>query len=158
MKGMNKLAVVATALLTAIPPLALPTSAAAQDRDRDRSDRYDRGDRYDRSDGYYRRDRDYRRDDRYYGHREAWRHDRYNGYYLDGRFHYGPPPSRYYSHRGYRPAYRAWRRGDRLPAYYRSRYAVIDDYYRHDLRRPPRGYHWVRDDRGEFLLVAIATG
>ena len=26
------------------------------------------------------------------------------------------------------------------------------------LRRPPRGYHYVRDDRGDYLLVGIATG
>ena len=32
------------------------------------------------------------------------------------------------------------------------------DYDRYGLRRPPRGYHYVRDDRGDYLLVGIATG
>jgi Ni/Co efflux regulator RcnB len=50
-----------------------------------------------------------------------------------------------------------WRRGERLPAYYHRHYARVD-WRRHHLRRPPRGYHWVRDDRGEYLLVGIATG
>jgi Ni/Co efflux regulator RcnB len=147
---MRKLAVVAAAFLTAIPPLALPAPAAAQDRDRSWRDRDDRGDRYDRRDRSDRRERRARR--------EAWRRNAHNGYYVNGRFFYGPPPARYYSYRSYRPAYRAWRRGDRLPAYYRSRYGVIRDYDRYHLRRPPRGYHWVRDDRGDYLLVGIATG
>jgi Ni/Co efflux regulator RcnB len=151
MAAMKKLAVVAAAFLTAIPPLALPAPAAAQDRDRDWRDR-DRSDRYDR------RDRDDRRGRRDRGRHEGWRRGVHNGYYVNGRFFYGPPPARYYSYRSYRPAYRAWRRGDRLPAYYRSRYIVIRDYDRYDLRRPPRGYHWVRDDRGNYLLVGIVTG
>ena len=45
-----------------------------------------------------------------------------------------------YDTRGYAPTY------------------VVNDYYDYDLRQPPRGYHWRRDDRGDFLLVAIATG
>ncbi|MCF5935117.1 RcnB family protein, partial [Xanthomonas perforans] len=35
---------------------------------------------------------------------------------------------------------------------------VVNDYDRYDLRRPPYGYRWQRDDRGNLLLVAIATG
>jgi Ni/Co efflux regulator RcnB len=54
--------------------------------------------------------------------------------------------------------YRGWRRGDRLPRYYRDRYVVIHDYHRYGYRHPPRGYHYVRDDRGDLLLVGIATG
>ncbi|QRP65597.1 RcnB family protein [Rhodanobacter sp. FDAARGOS 1247] len=50
-----------------------------------------------------------------------------------------------------------YRRGGYLPVEYRTRYVVTD--WRHDrLRPPPRGYHWVRSDNGDFLLVAIATG
>jgi Ni/Co efflux regulator RcnB len=57
-----------------------------------------------------------------------------------------------------RYGYHAWRRGDRLPAYYRDHYHPVD--YRHyRLRPPPRGYHYVyNDDRDEYLLVGIATG
>jgi Ni/Co efflux regulator RcnB len=154
---MKKLAVIAAAFLTAIPPLALPAPAAAYDdrdrrshwRDRDRDDHRSRRhrDRWDRDDRRHRRHR-----------ADRWERRRHNGYYYGGRFHYGPPPSRYYSHRSYRPAYRAWRRGDRLPGYYRSRYGVVRDYHRYHLRRPPRGCHWVRDDRGHYLLVGITTG
>ena len=51
----------------------------------------------------------------------------------------------------------AWRRGDRLSAYQRSHFRQVD-YRRAHLRAPPRGYHYVRDDRGELLLVGLATG
>ena len=95
--------------------------------------RYDRrddhGDRHDRD-----RDRYVRHDGprgHAYGHYKNW-HDR-------GR------------HEGW------YRRGGYLPVEYRTRYVVTD--WRHDrLREPPRGYHWVRSDNGDFLLVAIATG
>ena len=47
-----------------------------------------------------------------------------------------------------------WERGHR---YYGPSYVVRDyGYYR--LRPPPRGYHWVRDDNNDLLLVAITTG
>ncbi|MGE3866879.1 MAG: RcnB family protein, partial [Hyphomonadaceae bacterium] len=51
-----------------------------------------------------------------------------------------------------------WRAGYRVPAYYAGPRYVVYDYGRYRLRPPPRGYHWVRDDRGDFLLAAIATG
>lgn len=48
-----------------------------------------------------------------------------------------------------------WRRGE----HYRSdRVVVVRDYRTRHLRAPPRGYHWVRGDSGQFLLVALATG
>jgi Ni/Co efflux regulator RcnB len=54
-----------------------------------------------------------------------------------------------------------WRKGERLPADYRgahSRYEVAD-WRAHKLRQPPRGYHWVRDDRtNDYVLAAVATG
>jgi Ni/Co efflux regulator RcnB len=113
------------------------------------------------------RDRDYdnwddRRDERRRyreGYRDGRRHERWdnrrhNGYWHDGRWYYGPPPREW---RDVRYDYRAWRRGDRLPRYYRDQYVVVD-YRRHGLRAPPRGYHYVRDDRGDYLLVGIATG
>lgn len=51
-----------------------------------------------------------------------------------------------------------YKKGGHMPSEYRgSRYVVTD--WRHDhLREPPRGYHWVRSDNGDFLLVAVATG
>jgi len=49
---------------------------------------------------------------------------------------------------------RRWARGQHLPGAYRG-HAV--DYRRHQLRRPPRGYHWVQVD-DDYVLSAIATG
>ncbi len=50
-----------------------------------------------------------------------------------------------------------FRRGDRLPAEYRNRQYVVDDWRDHHLSAPPRGYHWVQTG-GDYVLVAIATG
>jgi Ni/Co efflux regulator RcnB len=112
----------------------------------DRNDRVSdrRGDRDDRWD---RRDRDDRRGNR-------WDNQRHNGYSYNGRWYYGAPPAHY---RGYQAGYRDWRRGDRLPSYYQTRYRHVD-YRREHLRAPPRGYRYVEDDRGDMLLVGIATG
>lgn len=152
----NKLALMAVAAATAFSPmLAAPAYA---------HDRHDRGwSRDDDRRGDWRRDRrhDRRDDHRHYrdGYREGrWDARRHNGYSYNGRWFYGPPPSAYYGRSGYHPGYRAWRRGDRLPSYYRDRYVVVRDYHRYGYRHPPRGYHYVRDDRGDILLVGIATG
>jgi len=48
-------------------------------------------------------------------------------------------------------------RGERLPAEYRHRQYVVDDWRGHNLSAPPRGYHWVQTG-GDYVLVAIATG
>lgn len=48
-------------------------------------------------------------------------------------------------------------RGDRLPAEYRHRNYVVDDWRGHHLSAPPRGYHWVQSG-ADYILVAIATG
>ena len=156
---MKRFATVALAAATLIAPLGVPTVAAAQDR----HGRYgDDHDGYDRDgDG---RDRDWRRDgrrDRWdrreHRRHERWERSRHNGYTYRGRWYYGPPPVAYYEDPYYSPGYRAWRRGDRLPSYYRSNYREVD-WRRYGYRAPPRGYHYVRDDRGETLLVGIATG
>ena len=47
-----------------------------------------------------------------------------------------------------------WRRGYR----YRGPTYVVRDYGYYRLRQPPRGYHWVRADNNDYLLVAMATG
>jgi len=162
------LALAALAAATFAAPLALAPEAAAQHRG-DRYDRHDRDDDRDyRRDRRDRRDRDWddrddRRDERRAyrrgyrdGHRaDRWDDRRYNGYHYNGRWYYGPPPRHWRDHARY--DYRQWRRGDRLPSYYREHYRPVDyRYYR--LRPPPRGYHYVRDDRGDYLLVGIATG
>jgi Ni/Co efflux regulator RcnB len=168
---MKRLAMAALAAATFAAPLALPTEAAAQHRG-DRDGRWDRDGDYDNRDDRrderraYRegrrdgrdaeRRRDYR-DDRRDARRHArWDDRRYNGYSYRGQWYYGPPPAAHRAYADYN--YRGWRRGDRLPRYYRDRYVVVRDYDRYGYRHPPRGYHYVRDDRGDLLLVGIATG
>ncbi|MBK5105817.1 MAG: RcnB family protein [Burkholderiales bacterium] len=51
----------------------------------------------------------------------------------------------------------AFRRGGRLPAEYRQRNYVVNDWRGHHLSAPPRGYHWVQSGR-DYVLVAVATG
>jgi Ni/Co efflux regulator RcnB len=140
---MKRFATMALAAATALAPLVAPADASAQqwrhndrhDNDRGRRDDH-RGDRHDN---------------------DRWDRSRHNGYTYNGRWYYGPPPAAYYGRPGYSPGWHAWRRGEYLPGYYRNSYREVD--WRHyRLRPPPRGYHWIRDDRGEFLLVGIATG
>jgi Ni/Co efflux regulator RcnB len=47
-----------------------------------------------------------------------------------------------------------WERGHR----YDGRVVIVNDYRTRRLREPPRGYHWVRADNNDLLLVAITTG
>lgn len=144
---MNKhLKTAALAALVMASPLAMVGTASAQTGSYNRGDRHDtRNDRNDR--------RNDRRDDR---RAERWNQRQHNGYYMNGRFYYGQPNASVMNRRDYRPAYQQWRRGDRLPTYARGYREV--DWRRERLRQPPRGYHYVRDDRGEVLLVGIATG
>jgi Ni/Co efflux regulator RcnB len=48
-------------------------------------------------------------------------------------------------------------RGDRLPAEYRHRQYVVNDWRGHNLSAPPRGYQWVQSG-GDYILIAVATG
>lgn len=111
--------------------MAAPDAQAAGDRD----DRRGHHGWDDRGRGH---DRDRRDDRRHYsaGYREGYR---------DARRHDRRPPH-------------GWARGHDYRRGYRGPVYVVNDYHRYDLRRPPRGHHWVRDDRGNYLLVAVATG
>jgi Ni/Co efflux regulator RcnB len=136
---MNRFNTFALAALVAMGPIAATSASAQQYRDR--------GDRHDN------RNNDRRDNNR----AERWNQRSHNGYYSNGRFYYGQPSAAIQARRDYRPAYQQWRRGDRLPTYARQHYREVD-WRRERLRQPPRGYHYVRDDRGEVLLVAVATG
>ncbi|MBE0614571.1 MAG: RcnB family protein [Burkholderiales bacterium] len=94
----------------------------------------DRGDRNDRG----------RREQVQRSEHQDRRHDerRYNG---GRRYERGAGPNH------------AYYRGDRLPAHYRHRSYVVDNWRSHRLSAPPRGYHWVQVG-GDFVLVAIASG
>lgn len=130
----------ALAALVMVGPLSVAGTASAQQY-------RDRGERHDNDRG---RDNNNRQAQR-------WNQREHNGYYSNGRFYYGQPSAAIQARRDYRPAYQQWRRGERLPSYARTQYREVD-WRRERLRQPPRGYHYVRDDRGEVLLVAVATG
>lgn len=150
---MKRFVTAALAAATLSVPLAMPAPAVAHERngyyrgDRDRDWDNDRGRDWRDGRGWNRRDN--------YHHR--WDRQRYNGYAYRGQWYYGPPPVAYYNDPYFDPGYRAWRRGDRLPSYYRDDYDEVD-WRDCGLSPPPRGYHYVEDDRGDYLLVGIATG
>jgi Ni/Co efflux regulator RcnB len=50
-----------------------------------------------------------------------------------------------------------YERGQRLPAQYRGRQYVVDNYRGHGLKAPPRGQQWVQSG-SDYLLIAVATG
>jgi len=156
--------------------LALATAASpAMARDHDRGHGNDQG----RGHSAYQDRGNDRRSNGDRGHRDHGNSYRGNGYRGDGRDHgrdrgdrvsyryVSPRPaySRGYSYRpsyrqAYRPVYRPqrWARGAR---YYGPGYGptyIVGDYGYYGLRHPPYGYGWRRDDRGDFLLVALATG
>lgn len=87
----------------------------------------------------------------------GWDRDHNNGYYTGNTWHYGTPSSSVQRRHDYRAGFQNWRRGQRLPAQYRSRYQEVD-YHSAHLAPPRHGYHYVRDDSGNVLLVAVATG
>lgn len=149
---MNRFVVGAVASLLALGTVAPAFADDHRGRGHDRREwRDDRGRGHDRHDRH-----DNRRDDRRHysnGYREGYRDDRYND-----RRYYAPPPPRVV----YRPApgygSYGWARGHRYREYYGGPVYVVNDYSRYSVRRPPRDHQWIRDDRGNLLLVAIATG
>ncbi len=105
------------------------------------SDRGDRGDRDDRGDNGRDNRRDNRRDER-------------PDYRSGARGFAGNDQLREW--RGAGPNHQFYR-GERLPAEYRNRQYVVDDWRGHSLSAPPRGYHWVQTGT-DYVLVAIASG
>lgn len=151
---MNRLVVVAMTTLLAIGATAPAFAAGDRGHDRSRHGWEDRGrghgHGYDRGHDRGRREwRDDRRDDRRHygaGYREGYRDARRNDYR-----HYAPPPRVVYRPYGFE-------RGYRYTQYYGGPVYVVNDYGRYQVRRPPHGHRWIRDDRGNLLMVAIATG
>lgn len=87
--------------------------------------------------------------------------DGYRRGYADGGFRAPPPPPmwRPLPPPPPRPAWGyGYVRGARYYDAYRGPIYVVDRYPDYRLPPPRRGYHWVRDDRGNFLMVAIASG
>ncbi len=86
--------------------------------------------------------------------RDRYDNDRGRPNYRDDRRR--PHDNRRWDERGAGPNH-DFRRGQRLPAEYRHRQYVVDDWRGHRLSAPPRGYHWVQTG-GDYVLVGIATG
>ncbi len=154
----NKLVKSGLPLLLALAAAASPAMARDHDRGHGSGQRHgqsayqDRGNRDNSYSGG-----NYQRDGRGYG------HDRGDSYRGENYRYVAPRPTygRGYSYRpSYRQAYQPqrWARGAR---YYGPGYGatyIVSDYGYYGLRHPPYGYGWRRDDRGDFLLVALATG
>lgn len=142
------LTVAAGAML--VGPLSTLSATAQEGRHDDRPKQAQDNDRHDNYERHgNKRWRDDRRDAR-------WDDSQHNGYYERSRWHAGPPPPTAYGRPGFQLGYQPWQRGQHL-GYYNTRYVEVD-YRREHLRAPQRGYHWVRDDRGDYLLAAIASG
>jgi Ni/Co efflux regulator RcnB len=62
---------------------------------------------------------------------------------------FAQPPHDWHGHK--------WHKGERVPAEWQGHDREVDWHHEH-LRRPPHGYHWVRDDDGNYLLAALAGG
>lgn len=147
MKTSRFVAVVMTALL-AFSATAPVLAAGDRHHDRGRHGWEDRG----RGHGHHRKGHKHhadRRDDRRHystGYREGYRDARKSQHR-----HYAPPPRVVYRPYGFQ-------RGHRYSNYYGGPVYVVNDYSRYRLQRPRHGHHWIRDDRGNMLMVAIATG
>lgn len=140
---MNRLIVAALTSLLAFGIAAPAFAAGDRGHDRGRHGWDDRG--RDRGQVKHRRD-----DRRHYntGYRQGYRDARQQ------RNYHRPAPRVVY-HKA--PPY-GWARGHRYRDHYRGPVYVVHNYGHYHLRQPPHGHHWIRDDRGNLLLVAIATG
>lgn len=130
------------ALLSAVMAVLLATGGTALAQGK--GDRGERGDRDDRGRGEQSQ-RGEQRDRRDHDGRQDNRRD--------------PPGRGNYERRDERgagPGHNYYR-GGRLPAEYRHRQYVVDDWRGHNLSAPPRGYHWVQTG-GDYVLIAIASG
>jgi Ni/Co efflux regulator RcnB len=83
-------------------------------------------------------------------------HDR-RGHDWD-RDHRGNHRWHYYGGRyGYRGYHGHWRTGQRFN-HWRDNAYVVSDYRAYNLPPPRRGYRYYRDDNGDIVMAAVATG
>lgn len=142
---MKKIVTAALAAVMATTTLGVASAAEAQSRRDVREYRQDQREiRQDR--------REFRRELRQ--DRREFRQDvrQYNRWQRAQRRYNAP---RYVAPRGY--AVRQWSYGQRIPAAYRTRTYVVNDYNRYGLYAPPRGYQYVRSGN-DVVLTAVATG
>lgn len=143
--SMKKLVLAALAATTAITGAMSAGAAAAQPGHYVRVDERRDFDRHDRR----RWDRDDRRGDRWERPRHwdrSYSRERWRG----GHRYYGGR----YGYEGYRGH---WRTGQRYP-YWRDNRYVLEDYRVYRLPPPRAGYRYYRDDNGDIVMAAIASG
>lgn len=74
---------------------------------------------------------------------DRWRHEHNYQYYGRG-----------YGYNGYNGQ---WRTGQRYPHYHDDHY-YISDYRAYNLPPPAPGYRYYRDDNGDVVMAAVASG
>lgn len=141
-----------TVLAVALATMAAPAFADGRrghgHRDHDRREH-----RQDRRD--YRQARHERRDHRYdRGSRHQRRAPVHVVHHRPAVVHHRPVIHHYPAPRYSGPR---WARGGYIHHYQRPIH-VVHNYHGYGLRHPPHGHRWMRDDYGDYLLVAIATG
>jgi Ni/Co efflux regulator RcnB len=80
----------------------------------------------------------------------------YGGRNNDNRGGYGN--DRGYNSRNDNRGGQQWQRGQNLPSQYRGRDRYVSNWSSYRLSAPPRGYGYYRQDNGDFVLAALATG
>ena len=128
---MKKLLIAALAVSTAVAGVLPAGVAAAQP-------------------GYYHDDHDNRDNRDHRGPPDHWDHD---AQHWRDSHHYQYWGGNY----GYNGYHGHWRTGQRYPNWRDNRY-VIQDYRTYNLPPPRPGYRYYRDDNGDVVMAAIASG
>ena len=141
--------IVTAAIAAVIASTSLGVASAADAQSRGHGPRHEqRADRQDRKE--FRQDqrqdrREFRQDQRQEN-RAFARYQRATRHYNAGAYR---RPAGYVQ--------RSWAYGQRLPASYRTRTYVVNNYGSYGLRAPPRGYQYTRVGN-DVVLTAVATG
>lgn len=142
---MKKILSAAVAAVIAGTSLGVASAAEAQSR-------YDRDDRREQRQDRREDRREFRQDLRE-DRQDARQQRRAYARWQQSQRRYNAP--RYVAPRGYQV--RTWSYGQRMPAQYRTRSYVVNDYHRYGLQAPPYGYQYVRSGN-DVVLTAVATG
>ena len=142
---MKKILSAAVAAVIASTSLGVASAAEAQSR-------YDRDDRREQRQDRREDRREFRQDLRE-DRQDARQQRRAYARWQQSQRRYNAP--RYVAPRGYQV--RTWSYGQRMPAQYRTRAYVVNDYHRYGLQAPPYGYQYVRSGN-DVVLAAVATG
>lgn len=147
---------IATAIAGIMLATATAASAAPAPAPQERGYHQDRRDHRDDRRDDRREHRQERREDRreYREDRREYRQDQRRAErYYDNRYQ----AQGYYGQRPYYYSYGNYRQGQVYGNYRNSRY-YVNDYHRYGLPAPRAGHRYYRDDNGNIVMVAIASG